>query len=202
MESFLTSEDQQTLLEIASQAVKATAGNHPPDRLDLSGLSPRLTQKGASFVTLTNRGLLRGCIGSIEARLPLAEDVQVHAVDAASRDHRFSPVSEDECDQIELEISVLGPPVPLDYQEPSQLPEKLRPGIDGVLLQYRTHRSTFLPQVWEKLSDPAQFLTALCIKARLPGDAWQHEKLDIHTYQVVSFDSPYLLQSQSPGQVW
>lgn len=193
MESFLTSEEQQTLLEIASQAVKATSGGHAPDRLDLSTLSPQLVEEGASFVTLTNQGVLRGCIGSIEARMPLAEDVQLHAVDAASKDYRFSPVSQDEIAQIEVEISVLSPPIALEYQEPSHLPKKLRPGIDGVLLQSELHRSTFLPQVWEKLPDPAQFLTALCLKARLPGDYWQQNILTIHTYQVNSFHSPIRL---------
>lgn len=193
MESFLSSEQQGALLKIASQAIRATAAGQPPNRLDLSQLSPALAQPGASFVTITNQGDLRGCIGSIEARLPLAEDVQAHAVDAASRDYRFSPVSKDELDQIAVEISVLTPPVPLPYQQPLDLPHKLRPGIDGVLLQYQMHRSTFLPQVWEKLSEPAQFLTALCLKARLPGDIWQHELLDIQTYQVFSFHAATLL---------
>ncbi|MGD8603251.1 MAG: AmmeMemoRadiSam system protein A [Anaerolineales bacterium] len=193
MEPFLTSDQQRALLKIASQAVKATALGQPPNRLDLSQLSPELMRKGASFVTLTNQGDLRGCIGSIEARLPLAEDVQAHAVDASSRDYRFSPISENELAQIAVEISVLTPPIPLPYQEPSQLLGKLRPGIDGLLLQYQMHRSTFLPQVWEKLPDPAQFLTALCLKARLPGDIWQREVLDIQTYQVFSFHSPTLL---------
>ena len=193
MESFLTSEDQRTLLEIASQAVTATADGQPPDRLELSEYSLQVVKKGASFVTLTNQGVLRGCIGSIEARMPLAEDVQKHAVDAACRDYRFSPVSKDELDQLKVENSVLSRPVALTYKEPSLLPKKLRPGIDGVLLQSQKNRSTFLPQVWEKIPDPARFLTALCLKARLPADYWQREMLEIQTYQVFSFHSPTLL---------
>jgi AmmeMemoRadiSam system protein A len=193
MESLLPSEDQQTLLKIASQAVRAIASNHQPSKLDLSHLPTRLIEKGASFVTLTNRGILRGCIGSIDPRMPLAEDVQLHAVDAASRDYRFCPVCEEELEEIELEISVLSPTTTLDYQEPSQLPIKLRPGIDGVLLQTGMHRSTFLPQVWEKIPEPTQFLTALCLKARLPGDYWRQEILNIQIYQVLSFHTPSLL---------
>jgi AmmeMemoRadiSam system protein A len=193
MESLLTSEEQHQLLLIASQAVRAVACGRQPARLNLSQLSPRLTANGASFVTLTNRGILRGCIGTIEARIPLAEDVQLHAVDSASRDYRFVPICEEELEEIEVEVSVLSSPVELVYHEPSQLPQHLQPGIDGVLLQSKTHRSTFLPQVWEKIPDPEKFLTALCLKARLPGDYWQRQKLSIQTYQVASFHSPSLL---------
>lgn len=193
MESLLTSDDQQQLLLIASQAVRATACARQPARLDLASLSPQLAAIGASFVTLTNRGILRGCIGTIDARIALAEDVQLHAVDAASRDYRFCPVCEEELDEIEVEISVLSPPVELEYREPGQLPQILRPGVDGVLLQSQMHRSTFLPQVWEKIPDPEQFLTALCLKAQLPGDYWQRQKLSIQTYQVESFHTPSLL---------
>jgi len=193
MESLLTSDEQQQLLRIASQAVRATARARQPDRLNLALLSHQLAAIGASFVTLSNRGLLRGCIGTIDARMPLAEDVQLHAVDAASRDYRFCPVCEEELDEIEIEISVLSPPVELEYQTPGQLPQILRPGVDGVLLQSQMHRSTFLPQVWEKIPNPEEFLTALCLKARLPGDFWQRQMLSIQTYQVESFHSPSLL---------
>jgi AmmeMemoRadiSam system protein A len=193
METLLTSDEQHQLLLIASQAVKAVACGRQPAKVDLTQLTPQLSALGASFVTLTNRGILRGCIGTIEARIPLAEDVQMHAVDAASRDHRFCPICEEELEEIEVEISVLSSLVELDYRQPDLLPQHLRPGIDGVLLQSKLHRSTFLPQVWEKIPDPEQFLTALCLKARLPGDYWQRQKLSIQTYQVESFHSPSLL---------
>jgi len=142
-----------------------------------------------AFVTLYQGGNLRGCIGGLEPRWPLAEDVRVHAVAAALQDPRFPPVTPQELPDIEIEVSVLSPLQPLNYRTPEDLIRHLRPGVDGVLLEDPESgaRATFLPQVWEKLPDPRAFLSHLALKAGLPPDAWLHRPLRIWTYQVEEF---------------
>jgi AmmeMemoRadiSam system protein A len=119
--------------------------------------------------------------------MPLADDVREHAVAAAVEDFRFSPVRPDEVSSIEVEISVLTPPRPLRYELVDELLGKLRPGIDGVILESGYHRATFLPQVWDKVPDPEAFLGMLCEKAGLAYDAWRKGDLRVSTYQVESF---------------
>jgi AmmeMemoRadiSam system protein A len=143
--------------------------------------------EGASFVTLSHAGKLRGCIGTLKLERPLAEDVQMQAAAAASQDYRFAPLNKAELSELEIEISILSKPEPLNYPSPEKLPGLLRPGVDGVVLVHQGHRATFLPQVWEKIADPARFLTMLCQKASLPSEAWRSGKVEILTYQVESF---------------
>jgi AmmeMemoRadiSam system protein A len=138
-------------------------------------------------VTLTSGGDLRGCIGALQATIPLAEDLVVHARAAATEDFRFYPVRPEETAGIEIEISILSDPVPLEYTDADDLMAKLRPGIDGVILTSGMHRATFLPQVWEKVPQPHQFLDMLCEKAGLPRRAWRTGHPDVLTYQVESF---------------
>jgi AmmeMemoRadiSam system protein A len=147
-----------------------------------------LWRDAACFVTLTKHGQLRGCIGSLEAHQPLVLDVRDNAIGAAFRDPRFPPVSADELDDLHVEISVLSRPEPLSYDSPDDLIAKLRPGVDGLVIERGWNRATFLPQVWEKLSDPHEFLQHLCRKAYLPADAYRHPGLDVYTYQVEKFE--------------
>jgi AmmeMemoRadiSam system protein A len=158
-----------------------------PLRLELGSYSPLLQQNGASFVTLTIEGELRGCIGALEAYQPLVEDVSEHAVAAALDDYRFMPVSVDELDLIQIEISRLTPPQPLVYTDAEDLVAHLNPGRDGVILKDGMRRATFLPQVWEKLPDPAQFLGNLCEKMGAPYQLWQRKQLQVLIYQVEEF---------------
>ncbi len=187
MEDKLTLEEQKTLLRLAREALErgVRGGKLPP--LDEAALTPRLREEGASFVTLTAHGQLRGCIGALEAYQPLAQDVCEHAVAAALEDPRFPAVSEGELHGIQIEVSRLTRPVPLDYTDPADLLQKLRPHIDGVILKDGFHRSTFLPQVWEKIPNPAEFLDNLCYKMGTSPDLWRRKHLDVLTYQVEEF---------------
>ena len=190
MESVLLTETEgQALVQFARETIHAAL---TPDTISTPVApisSPRLEAPGASFVTLhTREGALRGCIGSLTARRPLIEDVQANALAAAFEDPRFPPLKPAELPDIVVEVSVLTPAQPLDYETPAELIEKLRPNVDGVLLQRGWHRATFLPQVWEQLSRPEDFLSHLCYKAGLSGLAWKEGDLEVSTYQVQKFE--------------
>lgn len=184
--------DQHTLLALARQAVERAAHGRPRATESPASQSAWLRTPLASFVTLTTGGALRGCIGGLYPTVPLAEDVQMHAYAAAREDPRFPPVQPEELAAIQIEISVLSAPEPLVYSSPDDLLRRLRPGIDGVIVQSGRKRATFLPQVWEKVPAPEAFLEFLCEKAALAPDAWRTGELEVFTYQVELFeeDSP------------
>lgn len=144
---------------------------------------PALDQPAATFVTLTRKGELRGCIGSLEAYRPLRTDVEENARAAAFRDPRFPPVVAAEWPAIGVEVSLLTPPEDLPFADEEDLKAKLRPNIDGVILAYRQRRATFLPQVWAQLPTPELFLAHLKQKAGLAADFWSPE-IEIRRYQV------------------
>jgi AmmeMemoRadiSam system protein A len=183
----LTLEDRQFLLREARQALEVgvRGGTLPP--LDQASLSLPLRTNGAAFVTLTENGQLRGCIGALEAYQPLVEDVREHAIAAALSDYRFPPVQVAELPHIHIEVSRLTPPVRLEYDSPDDLVARLRPGRDGVILRDGPRRATFLPQVWEQLSDVNDFLGHLCMKMGAASDLWRYKHLDVQTYQVEEF---------------
>jgi AmmeMemoRadiSam system protein A len=180
--------DRQYLLNLARETIARHLRGEGLPPVDLDALSESLTRDGASFVTLTKQGQLRGCIGSLEPRRPLVLDVCENALGAAFRDPRFPPVSTEELTDLHIEISALSIPQPLSYDGPDDLIAKLRPGVDGVVIERDWNQATFLPQVWEKLPDPYQFLEHLCLKAFLPADAYRHPGLDVYTYQVTKFE--------------
>ena len=183
----LTQPDQKTLLSIARDALESSVRREKLPEIKISDLSQTLIAEGASFVTLTKDGFLRGCIGTLEAYQPLAKDVQGHAVAAALQDPRFPPVQPLECPLIEIEVSVLTPKVPLDYEDDLDLINKIKPGIDGVVLQNDFRKATFLPQVWEKLPTHEDFLTHLCLKMGARGNLWREKPLKVFLYQVQEF---------------
>lgn len=183
----LTPEEKRELLKLAREALEMGVSGHRMTPLDLDSLPSTLRQHGASFVTLTKNGQLRGCIGALEARLPLAEDVREHAIAAGLDDYRFPPVSPRELDEIEIEISCLTAPQPLEYTSPAELLRALRPGIDGVVLRDHFRRATFLPQVWQQLPEPESFLDHLCQKMGAPHDYWRCNPLQVEIYQVEEF---------------
>ena len=183
----LNAEERLLLLRIAREAIECSLNKKELHKLELSVMPQRLQEQGASFVTLTMDGNLRGCIGALQASQPLALDVQEHAVAAATEDYRFRPVSSQELSALVIEISCLSPSRELDYASSSDLLAKLRPGVDGVVLRRGFQRATFLPQVWEKISDPADFLTQLCFKMGVNGDLWKKEHLQVQVYQVEEF---------------
>ena len=118
-------------------------------------------------MTLTENGVLRGCIGYILPQEALYQAVVDNARNAATRDPRFQPVRPDEVNKIKIEISVLTEPQPLSFNSPEDLLNKLEPGEDGVVLQIGPRQATYLPQVWEQLPDKVQFLNNLARKSRL-----------------------------------
>lgn len=187
MKENLTPEEQQTLLRMAREAMESAVRGEKLPPLDPSMLTSTLQAHGASFVTLTIRGQLRGCIGTLEAYQPLADDVREHAAAAALEDPRFPPVRDDELSSIQIEVSRLTRPVPLDYKDADDLLSKLRPHVDGIILQEGFHRATFLPQVWEKIPDPSDFLDNLCYKMGVNHDHWRRKHLDVLIYQVEEF---------------
>jgi len=143
----LTNEDKSILLKLARESLICAVNQKPLPQPKLDDYSEILRANGAAFVTLTEKGELRGCIGTLEAYRPLITDVIEHAKDAALEDYRFPPVQPDELVLIKIEISRLTAPQNLEYQTPEELTQKLRKGIDGVILKDGFHRATFLPQV-------------------------------------------------------
>ncbi|EXI82261.1 MAG: hypothetical protein AW10_00709 [Candidatus Accumulibacter appositus] len=159
------------LLVSARNAIGAKFGRPPQPVTPL----PELTAPGASFVTLTQNGQLRGCIGSLEAQRPLASDVAENAFAAAFRDRRFPPLSEQELPRTRVEVSLLTPAEPFPVRSEEDALARLRPGVDGLILSYGRRRATFLPQVWESLPEPRQFMAQLKLKAGLAADFWDPE---------------------------
>jgi AmmeMemoRadiSam system protein A len=188
MSNSLTADEKQTLLRLAREALECAVHEKKLPPLDQATLTPALRALGASFVTLTVRGQLRGCIGALEPYQPLADDVREHAIAAALQDFRFEPVQVDEINAINIEVSRLTVPKPLEYIDADDLLAKLRPGVDGVtLMESRYRRATFLPQVWEKIPDKEDFLAQLCMKMGAAPDLWRRKHLDVQVYQVEEF---------------
>ncbi|MGN7610562.1 AmmeMemoRadiSam system protein B [Magnetococcales bacterium HHB-1] len=159
------------------------AGQPGLDHTTLTDAMPELAEKGACFVTLTKGGVLRGCIGSLEAHRSLAEDLLANTVAAALKDSRFPAMSSNELDRVSIEVSLLTAAEPLEYVDPSDLLTRLKPNVHGVILELNGKRATFLPQVWEQLPDPKIFLEHLCRKAGLALDC-RKESPKIYVYTV------------------
>ena len=145
-------------------------------------------ERRGTFVTLTLRGNLRGCIGHIIPQESLMEGIRENAINAAFRDPRFQPLTGDEWKNVQVEISILTEPKPLAYTDGKDLLDKLKSGIDGVIIKKGVRQSTFLPQVWDQLPDKKAFLGHLCLKAGLGENAWENGDLEVSTYQVQAFE--------------
>jgi AmmeMemoRadiSam system protein A len=185
MSEQLSGVEKRLLIDIAKDAISCAVTGEMQPEVDLRTLPPRLREHGASFVTLTDSdGELRGCIGTVEAYTPLAHDVQRNAVGSALRDPRFFPVRPQELPGLQIELSILTKPQPLVYDGPDDLLAKIRPGIDGIILEKGFRRATLLPSVWTKIPDPVKFLSALCLKAGLPEGEWRRGEVTIHVYQA------------------
>lgn len=168
-----------TLLPIARAALSSALGQprQAPEN------AAWLQDLGATFVTLTQQGRLRGCIGTLQAQRSLLADVKANALAAALHDTRFAPLTLPELDNTDIEVSWLSPMQALHFDSEVDALTQLRPGIDGVVLEFGRYRSTFLPQVWEQLPTPAEFITHLKHKAGLAPDFWA-DGLRLQRYTV------------------
>ncbi|MDO5719484.1 MAG: AmmeMemoRadiSam system protein B [Actinomycetaceae bacterium] len=173
-------------------AYNAIARHLGAGEVPVPATTEQLESDGATFVTLTIDGQLRGCIGSLVAHRPLRDDVEYNARAAAFSDPRFSPLTETELNRISVEVSVLSAPSPLAGSpglERSEVEARLRPGVDGVTLSHGSRRSTFLPQVWDELANPHDFLAHLLRKGGWPASGWDRN-IAVETYQVTSYHLP------------
>lgn len=185
----LTEQQGKILIRLARQTIENQLGLKLSAPISPELLAdPVLKAQQAVFVTLHKRGQLRGCIGCLTGTESIVDGIRRHAVNAAFHDHRFSPVTDDEVQDMTIDISVLTEPKPLAYEDGADLVGKLRPGIDGVILRDSSCAcATFLPQVWDQLPTAELFLGHLCRKAGLPENAWQLRHMSIQTYQVQYF---------------
>ncbi len=179
----LNTGEQARLLDIARQSIVNGLDSGGALQLDVGRLDANFRIDSAVFVTLTLDGSLRGCIGSLQASAPLAQAVADAAFNAAFRDPRFAKVRNDEVENLRVEVSVLSSmdEIPVDTRQ--SLLDNLQPGVDGLLIEDRGHRATFLPQVWEKISTADKFVGQLMLKAGLAAGYWSST---IHCYRYHS----------------
>ena len=180
----MTSENElgSVLLAIARSAIAVSLG--VGGAADAS--HAELFKPAATFVTLKKSGALRGCIGTLAPFRPMHQDVRENAIGAAFGDPRFQPLTAAEFEATSVEVSLLSASEMLDVAAEDDLLARLRPGCDGLTLEYGRHRATFLPQVWEQLADPQDFVVALKRKAGLPADFW-NPRMTVSRYQVTKW---------------
>ena len=183
-----TEGEGQILIELARRTVEHGIGRTEPLRVYPSDYSPALREKRASFTTLRIKGDLRGCMGTLEAERTLVEDVVNSSFTAAFQDPRFPPVQKKELASLEYHISILSPPERIFVKDEKDLVERLRPGIDGLVLRAGEHRATFLPSVWEVIPKASDFVRRLKKKARLDETFWSAEMVFL-IYTTDSFST-------------
>ncbi len=194
-DSGLPSNAGEWLLPLARTAIASAVGADPGPRgvvphSDVSHPLPTwLTSQGATFVTLNQRGQLRGCIGSLIAHRPLVEDLRSNAVASATQDYRFPTLTASELAETDIEVSVLSKPEPIEFSSRAELEEQLRPGVDGLILSVDLRRATFLPQVWDQLSDPSLFIDQLLKKAGVSPTRvdWASDRVRAERYTVTDW---------------
>ena len=183
----------RVLLGIARSAIGSQLGLDGSPSWNHAALAP----PAATFVTLKQAGELRGCIGSLEPRRALGVDVRENAIAAAFRDPRFPPLTAREFETTSVEVSLLTRDEPVAARDENELIAKLRPGVDGVVVEHGANRATFLPQVWATIPDPREFLRALKRKAGLPEDFWSPQ-LNVSRYTVTKWAEPEFMLNGEP----
>lgn len=191
-EDKISDKQGMALVQLARKTIMNKLGETLPEEkaADLENrLKDDLFQKNCgTFVTLTLNNSLRGCIGSLAATEALLSGVKNNAINAAFHDPRFRPLTLKELEKVEIEVSVLTEPKPLDYKDADDLIQRLEANVHGVIIHKGYKSATFLPQVWKQLPSPEDFLSHLCMKAGLPSREWQKEKLEVLTYRVQYFE--------------
>jgi AmmeMemoRadiSam system protein A len=182
----LTDAERATLLEVARHSIAYGLQYGEAAPVTVADYSPALQAIKASFVTLQIHDNLRGCIGTLQAFRPLVEDVTKNAFAAAFHDPRFPRLATREFDHLQYHISILSPPEAMTFKDEQDLLAQLQPGVDGLVLEEGRNRGTFLPQVWDSLPDPRQFLAHLKQKAGLPPDYWS-KTIKMERYTVEEF---------------
>ena len=182
----LSPADRATLLDVARASIQHGLRHRQALAVNPGDYPETLRPLRATFVTLEIGSQLRGCIGALAAYQPLVQDVAAHAYAAAFEDPRFAELRPDELPKLEIFISVLSPPEPMQFSSEEDLLKQVRPGVDGLILEFRHYRATFLPAVWESLPDPYVFLAQLKHKAGLPLDFWSPE-LRVERYTTEYF---------------
>ena len=178
----MENEIRKMLLEIAKGAIYSGLYNKVIiDKEDLVKKFPNFTKRAATFVTLTLDGELRGCVGSLVAHKTLLDDLTLNAYKAAFDDTRFSPLTKEEFERVEIEISLLSQPLEIRYKDIKDLESKINHGIDGVIIRQGNKQATFLPQVWEQLPNFDDFITHLFHKA---GIIDIETPIEVFVYQV------------------
>lgn len=184
----MDSKNKKFLLALARQTIVDYYETGQKIKLDEGKIPDQeLSHKAATFVTLTEDGMLRGCIGSLLAKRKMYEDVINNALYAAFGDARFNPVSREEIPKIKIEISVLSGSKPYKHKNQTELLQKIKPKEHGVIVQKGYSQATYLPQVWDDLRDKKEFLSSLCQKAGLDKNAWQSQNCEIFYYTVEKF---------------
>lgn len=191
-----TAAEKELLLQLAKESIIHGLIVEQPMHIDIDNFPSHLQEKLACFVTLNKNGNLRGCIGHLEAVQPLVKDVVENAFAAAFRDPRFPQLSESEMTELEIEISILSPPHPMEFASEQDLVAQLRPGVDGLILKHGRFVGTFLPSVWDSLPDADSFLNQLKRKAGLETDFWASDIL-ILRYTTDSFSDKAIQQAST-----
>ncbi len=182
----LSPEERTSLLEVARASIVSGLEHGRRSRPNKSEHGPRLRKHRSCFVTLHLHGELRGCVGCLRARSPLVEEVAQAAHSAAFRDSRFPPLDQSELADLQIHVSVLSEPKPMQFESEQDLLAQLRPGVDGLVLSEGSRLGTFLPDVWEKFPEPAVFFAHLRTKAGLASGYWS-DSLRVERYTTESF---------------
>jgi AmmeMemoRadiSam system protein A len=182
----LSAENRHLLRDLAYQSIRHGLSDGKALEIDITQYPAELQQKRATFVTLHRNKELRGCIGILKPMRPLAEDVAYNAWAAAFSDSRFMPLTENELDDLDIHISILGTPEAIEFDSEQDLIKQIRPGVDGLILEDGFNKGTFLPSVWESLNDSREFLQHLKMKAGLPANYWS-DAIRVKRYTVEEF---------------
>ena len=177
--------DRLVLLDAARRAIGHGLESRRTLTVDAAEFSPLLQEPRACFVTLKKSGELRGCMGCLEATLPLVQAVAHYAHQAAFHDPRFPALDSSELADVSISISVLSSPLPIEFTSEADLLAQLQPGIDGVILSEGRRTATLLPQVWEHVAEPRVFVGHLKRKAGLAENYWS-STLKFERYRACS----------------